>query len=65
MSGTFYIVGVLTGGGMADKSRVRIYESDKRELHERKNYGETYADVVERLLEDEAEDDDEVAQPAD
>jgi hypothetical protein len=50
---------------MADKSRVRIYESDKRELHERKNYGETYADVVERLLEDEIEDDDEVAQPAD
>jgi len=48
---------------MADKSRVRIYESDKRELHERKNYGETYADVVERLLE--ADDQDEVAQPAD
>ena len=51
---------------MASKSRVRVYESDKRELHNRKNYGETYADVVARLLEeDEAEDDDEVAQPAD
>jgi hypothetical protein len=59
------MVGVSTGGRMAEKSRVRIYESDKRELHERKNYGETYADVVERLLEDETEDDDEIAQPAD
>ena len=49
---------------VSDKSRVRVYESDKRELHERKNYGETYADVVARLLE-EVEDDDEVAQPAD
>ena len=47
---------------MAEKKQVRVYESDKRKLHDRKNYGESYADVVERLLEEseDAEADDQL-----